>query len=227
MKKLIAILSLFVFCFSFAASNADEPKELLFQSVPWFSTPEEASQILLDAGFISKAFDSEQIGKDSTTKSRVRKGGSPYTECSIAADPKDKKCPYTYVSDKYPALTGKLEYISVRGLPKTIAKQKIKSLNLYFTPDAENRQLVQCKLVLELRHDTKAIRNALEEAYGKPSAIKNKKYYIWLGANNTIVLYNTQNSKPFVIFASIDGLNLAESYEVEITEPAEPDDTGF
>ena len=52
------------------------------------------------------------------------------------------------------------------------------------------------------------------------NASRNGKEYIWLGANNTIVILNQKH----VVFATLDGLKYAETIELDIEEP---EDTGF
>lgn len=54
MKKAFVFLFLFIFCFSCAASLAEEPAELTYMDIPWYSTPEEISDALVEAGFIPK-----------------------------------------------------------------------------------------------------------------------------------------------------------------------------
>ena len=227
MKRIVSCLLLIILCMTCVSAQTEGAAELICQNVPWFSTPEETSAILLEAGFIKKGFGKEQMDQV-FTGNWSKKQKKAYASSSIGLDSKDTKCPYTLTSKSNPALTNKLRLITIRSkLPKTIAKQTIASFRLYFTPDEENPQLVQCRITFKLNPDLNAIQDALEKAYGKPTATK-KRVKIWLGPNNTIVLFNSYRGKPDVIFATLDGLALAESYDVEIKEAAEEiEDTGF
>ncbi len=229
MKRIIVVFLLLAVCFSVIAAHAVDTKELTCQGVPWFSTPEEASDILHESGFISKAFDEKDINKGTGTRNWIKKTGNPYLSSSIAADTGDKECPYTYVSESHPTLTRKLQAIEIRKLPKTIAKAKVSSFYLNFTADEGDRKLVECKLTFQRNKDYswENIYNALKQAFGKETIVKDKYFYIWYGENNTIVIFNLSQSN--VTFATIDGLKLAETVDVELPESkdAEPEDTGF
>ena len=227
-RRCLAFLLLFLFCFPCVASQAEEEKkELTFQDVPWLSSPEEVNSILTKSGFISKAFKPQNIGHE------MQAGGNYYRFSMFGYDADDPECPYTRSSEENPPLTKKLQRAwLVNNLPKTIAKQKIKSLSLFFTPDPKDRKLVECLLIFSARKkdDQNAILSALEDAYGDPTAVKTikkkKNIYIWLGANNTIVMY-THDRESYVCFATLDGLALAESHDIVIPESEEPEDTGF
>ena len=56
MKKGIAWILLLILCLSWTVSLAETSKELTFQDIPWFSSPEEASKILVKSGFVKKGF---------------------------------------------------------------------------------------------------------------------------------------------------------------------------
>ncbi len=227
MKRIISALLLIILCISCIASLAEEEKELTCQGIPWFSSPKEASKVLNESGFIKKQFSSKDLNNHIYAKQKRKKSGNYYYNSSIGTDPDNKKCPYTYASDKYPTITSKLQTILIRSLPKTIAQREIDRLWLFFTPDPDNPQLVECMIAFKSRKkaDTNAILNALQEAYGTPISDKNKTY-IWLGSNNTIVLFYPK--KASVVFATLDGLAMAEAYDIEIPGPTPaPEDTGF
>ncbi len=229
MKKIAVFLLILVIFLPIVVVHADSTKELTCQGIPWFSTPEEASSILFNAGFISKEFGENDINKGTQTRLFIKKKGYPYLYSSVGTDPEDKDYPYTYISEKNPTLTRKLQAVEIRKLPKTIAGAKVSSFYLYFTPEAEDRQLVECKITFkdDKSYDRDKIIEALETAYGKRTTVKIKYVHLWVGVNNTIVIFNSKLKN--VTFATIDGLNLAEAYDVEIPETSEtvPEDTGF
>ena len=227
MKRLISALMLIVLFLSCTAALAEEENELTCQDVPWFSTPEKASAILMGSGFIDKQFSNKNLNNHIFANELKKKTGNYYFNSSIGTDPDNDICPYAYASDRYPPLTTKLQTILVSRLPKTIAQQVISRFWLMFTPGPDKPQLVECMIAFKSRKkaDTNAILNALQEAYGTPISDKNKTY-IWLGSNNTIVLFYPK--KASVVFATLDGLAMAESYDIEIPGPTPaPEDSGF
>ena len=224
MKKIALLFCLFVFCFCCTVSLAEEPAELIFLDIPWFSTPEEISDILVSAGFIPK---SRPIGeKDVNTFGSLpemkEKYGVACMPSNICKDPEDQECPYIYYviglknPERYPQLTRKLATIFLTaGVKGTFANAKVSSLAFYFTSDDENHQLVECQIGCSKSSNQDEILAALEELYGKPAAEK-RKQYIWFGANNTILCFDSYKSK--IGYATIDGLNLAESYDIQVPE---------
>lgn len=231
MKRFIAGLLVLIFSCSCTLAFADDPKEITFQGIPWFSSPQEVSALLYESGFTG--FEFGDIAKDiftaSARENKLKRRGNPYAVSLVGYDASNKNCPYTYASEKNLPITSKLREMhfsqSYKFL-KTIAKQRVTSMRLYFTPDADNPQLVQCAVYFASDKGYKdAIINALKEAFGKPVSEKNK-CYIWMGENDTIAMFYPKNK--CVIFATIDGLELAETYDVEIPEASsEPEDTGF
>lgn len=227
MKRLISALMLIVLFLSCTAALAEDEKELTCQDVPWFSTPEKASAILMGSGFIDKQFSNKNLNNHIFANELKKKTGNYYFNSSIGTDPDNEICPYAYASDRYPPLTTKLQTILVSRLPKTIAQQVISRFWLMFTPDPDKPQLVECMITFKSRQsaDMKVILNALQEAYGTPASEKSKTY-IWLGGDNTIVLFYPKQAS--VVFATLDGLAMAEAYDIEIPGPTPaPEDTGF
>ena len=215
MRRIVAFVVLIAITFMCIYSVAEEAKEITFQGVPWFSSPDEVTKLLGESGFTSgRAFDIQKLkNKDSLSNS------------NIASYKKDKKVPYTYSnSTKDKKLSTKLLDQWQNHVEKTLAKHKVHFLTAYYTAEPNNPQLVEFEMTLRDPdggdYDKKVIYDALVSAYGKPKASRSGKEYIWLGENNTIAILN----KNHVVFATLSGLEYAEAIELNL-EVAE--DTGF
>ena len=225
MKKIALLFCLFVFCFCCTLSLAEEPAELTCMDIPWFSTPKEASAILVKAEMIAKgvAFGEKDVNSFPTLQDMKEKYGIVCVPSSIATDPKDQECPYIHIgqeSRKYPPLSRKLATIRlIKGIKGKYANNRIAGLALNFTSDDENRQLVECVISMSGGADTEEVLAALKKSYGEPTAEKGKQY-IWLGANSTIMIYDMRATyhQSHIAFTTIDGLNLAESYDIQVPE---------
>lgn len=218
MKKKAFCFLLFLFIFICSISLANEPEELIFQDIPWFSSPNEAIEILLQKGFLDENDNSVKRMIENPDKVHFSDTSS-YLESN-----NDKKFPYAYNSNRYNALSNNLKRIRLRAdaIIKTIAKQEIHSITLQFWDDQGVLKLTECALDFNTDDtNAKSIYDALVKAYGKPKANKNKaQKAIWYGSNNTIILKSYSN----VIYATLDGIKLS----IEST-PAEPEkeDSGF
>ena len=213
MKKLLAVLTLIVLLFSCTVVYADGTKQLTFQGVPWYSTPDEAIKFLKNSGFVDNGASVPSV------QVTAKDGSSFYSH--IGTYKKDKKVPYTYNYKVNSALADGLQSQTLWSdkLCKTIAKQTIKNVSLLYTSDTKNPQLVEVCIWFDKDdgYDIKAVYDALVSAFGKPNASRKSKEYVWLGDNNTIaVLYNND-----VVFATLDGLTSIG------TAPADIEDTGF
>ena len=212
MKKLLALLTLIVLLFSCTVVYADGTKELTFQGVHWFTSPDEAIKSLKSSGFVDS-------GATVSVQATAKDGSAFYSH--IQAYKKDKKVPYSYNYKVNSALADGLQSQTLWSdkLCKTIAKQTIKNVSLLYTADTKNPQLVEVCIWFDKDdgYDMKAVYDALVSAFGKPNASRKSKEYVWLGNNNTIaVLYNND-----VVFATLDGLTSIGS------APADIEDTGF
>ena len=217
MRKAVAVLLMIVFCFACAVSPAEEFGELTFQGIPWFSSPEEAVLHLFETGFMN----SELTGNKITELYQIQ----PVLSGSfIGADPADENVPYTFQSGKITPVTSKLQRLKIppAKLAQTIAGQTPSWLHLDFTAEPEKPRLVECCFSFKSGdYDEKAVYDALVQAYGEPDAVKDRnRISIWLGDNNTIIVFR----KKDLIFASLDGLTLAENVGLSGKETA---DTGL
>ena len=222
MKRIIASLLIMILCFSCATVLADEPAELTCLDIPWFSTPKEASDILVKAGIIFRgvAFGEKDINTYPTLQNNKDENGVIRITSNIAADPKDQDCPYMYNldPDRCTPLSRKLATIwLVKGINGKYLDNRIAGIILNFTSDKENRQLVECVIAMSGGADQEDVLAALEKTYGKPT-VEKRKQYIWLGANNTIMICYTPHRQTQIVFATIDGLNLAETYDIQVPE---------
>ena len=215
MKRLAFNIFLVVFL-SIVCVSAAEHQELTFQNIPWYSSPEESCQFLIDLGFIDSMPSKTKIEKINNAEGTLR-------DSHIARD-KSKAVPYTIKSGKATPLTEKLQLLTFSGhmIQKTIAQQELSWIHFLYTLEPQNPQLVECYIDFKAKKfDQKAVYNALVEKYGKPSETKDKKkVHVWLGDNNTIIVMRDR----IVAFATIDGLTLADSFSLPKTEK---DDTGF
>ena len=217
MKKIIALLFLFVFCFSCAVSLAEEPVEITYQDIPWFSSPEEASSILIKEGFLTQSMAFGEKNINNLLQAKIEKYGFAWVPSNIGVNTDDPECPYSYCDSKrYTPITKKLSQIWVAaGIKGKIADKRISAMGFYFTMDEKNRQLVE--ILIGCRQASQDdILKTLEEAYGKATAERNNREYVWLGANNTIIIYHVK--KSCIVFATLDGLNQADAYDIEIPE---------
>ena len=197
-----------------ACALAKDTKEITFQGVPWFSSPSDVNKVLGESGFTNgKAF-----------RVRTLKDKSSLLKSHIAKYSKDKKVPYKFSdSKKDTTITTKLLKQWQNNVKKTIAKQQVERFYAYYTAEPDNPRLVEFLITLSKndgKYDQKAIYNALKKAFGKPTTVRDGKEYIWLGKNNTIAILKQTN----VVFATLDGLEYAETIELDFDEP---EDTGF
>lgn len=214
MKKLLAFVVLIVISIMCTFSFADEAKEITFQGVPWFSSPDEVTQLLGESGFTNgKSFSITKL-----------KNEESLSDSNIALYSKDKKVPYKYANSKDKKLSTKLLDQWQNHVEKTLAKHKVSFLNAYYTAEPNNPQLVEFEMTLRNPdgggYDKKVIYNALESAFGKPKASRSGKEYVWLGENNTIVILNRNH----IVFATLSGLEYAETIELNLKTA---EDTGF
>lgn len=210
MKKFLSLVIVLVIVFTMTSVMAEN--ELTFQGVPWFSSPDETIKHLTGSQFIANG--------QSPALQTAKKDGTDFFS-HIGVYKKDKKVPYRYVFKKEDAFANNLLNQTVwdNGLCATIAKQTIKNVSFFYTA-TDNPQLIEVCIWFDkdAGYELKAVYDALVSAYGKPNASRYDKEYIWLGANNTIViLYNND-----VVFATLDGLSFAGN-----TEPVKMKDTGF
>lgn len=206
----LTVLAILILCVSVIA---EETKEITFQDIPWFSSPEEVNKLLKDSGFTDgKVMITDKIEDKEFSHSNIAKyNADTKTPYKYSNNTKDERITYKLISHWHPRTQ------------KTIAKQKVDFLYAYYTADPENPQLVEISMYLKNPngdYELKPVYDALETAFGKPVTNRNGKEYIWLGANNTIVILNNRS----VVFASLDGLEYAETIDVDIEEP---EDTGF
>ncbi len=222
MKRIFASLLILILCLSCTISLAEEPAELTWLDIPWFSTPKEASNILVKAGIITRgvAFGEKDINTYPTLQNKKDENGVICVTSNIAADPKDPDCPYMYNldPDRCTSLSRKLATIwLMKGINGIYLDNRIAGIILNFTSDKENRQLVECVVAMSRGAKQEDVLAALKQTYGEP-AVEKRKQYIWLGANNTIMICCKPNSQTYVVFATIDGLNLAETYDIQVPE---------
>lgn len=213
MKRVVSVILFISLMMTLACAFADGTKEITFQGIPWFSSPEEVTGLLGESGFI----DRKPFG--------VRKANDRDSlfNSNIAKYSKDKKTPYKYVTlVKDEKITTKLLRQWISQVEKTIAKQTVSFMFAYYTAEPDNPQLVEIAISLKSPDggsDPKSIYDALEKALGKPKS-KRKNEYVWLGDNNTIAILNRNN----VVFATLTGLEYAETIDLGFDEP---EDTGF
>ena len=216
MKKAIAALLMIVLCLTYAVSLSEASDELTFQGITWLSSPEEAVQHLFEAGFIS----SELTGNKITELYKIQ---SVLSDSFIGTDPADETIPYTFQSGKIAPVTSRLQRLKVSPamLAETIGDQTPSWLHLDFTAEPEKPRLVECCFSFKSNgYDEKAVYDALVQAYGEPDAVKDKnRISIWLGDNNTIIIFR----KKEIIYASLDGLALADTAGLPVEETASPD----
>lgn len=213
MKKAIAALLMIVLCLTYAVSLSEASNELTFQEIPWFSSPEETVLHLFKTGFISSELTGNKIAELHTIQSVL--SGS-----FIGIDPADENVPYTFQSGKIAPVTSRLQRLKISPamLAETIAGQTPSWLHLDFTAEPEKPQLVECCFSFKSDgYDEKAVYDALVQTHGEPDVIKDKnRISIWLGDNNTIILFR----KKDIIYASLDGLALADIVGLPVEEPA-------
>lgn len=217
MKKAIAILLLIVLCLTYAVSLSETSDELTFQEIPWFSSPEETASHLFETGFISGELKGNKIAE-------LYKVQSVLSSSFIGIDPADENVPYTFQSGRISPVTSRLQRLKIAPamLAETIAGQTPSWLHLDFTAEPEKPQLVECCFSFKSDgYDEKAVYNALVQAHGEPDVVKDKnRISIWLGDKNTLILFR----KKEIIYASLDGLALADTAGLPVEETA---DAGF
>ena len=209
MKKLITLVIALVMIFTVTCVIAEA--ELTFQGVQWYSSPEETIKHLNEVQFTN----SGQVPDLQTQNSK----GNPFFS-HIGGYKKDKKIPYRFVFNEEDACMTSLLCATLwdNRLCKTIAKQSIKNVSLYYN-SADSPQLIEVCIWFDqdAGYDANAVYEALVTAYGKPAATRKYKKtteHVWTGGKNTIVImYNND-----VVFATLDGLT---------AKPAEMTDTGF
>ena len=216
MKRTIAALLMIVLCFTYAFSLSEASDELTFQGIPWFSSPEEAALHLFETGFIS----SELTGNKITELYKIQ---STLSDSFIGTDPADETVPYTFQSGKITPVTSRLQRLKISPamLAETIAGQTSSWLHLDFTAEPDKPQLVECCFSFKSDgYDEKAVYDTLVQTYGEPDAVKDKnRISIWLGDNNTIILFR----KKEIVFASLDGLALADIAGLPVEETTDTD----
>lgn len=219
MKKATAWLLLFVLMLACAYTQAEDTRELTFLDIPWFSSPKEVSDILVNSGFLSAGFSEKQINAYAPQQAK-NENGVTYAKSNVGSYPSDPECPYTFESKGRPTLTRKLstvhDYTHLRGI---IGGKRAAGLILYFTSDEENRQFVECRIGCSKGCDPDAVLEELKESYGEPTTSRGNVEHVWLGDNNTILIYFMR--KNIIIYATIDGLKLADTYDINV-----PDDAG-
>ena len=213
MKKLIAVSMILVLACCFCTGLADSGKELVFQGVPWCSSPNDTFKSLTDAGFAENGWYPEL--------QKAQKDNSPFFS-HIGGYKKDKNAPFRYVykSKDSCALNLLNQTLWSDRLCTTIAKQSIRNVSLMYVQDPAGPQLAEVCVWFDDKdseYNMEAVYEALVTAYGKPDANRKGKEYVWIGANNTVcVLYNND-----VVFASLDTLAKTGNMTAEMK------DTGF
>ena len=127
----------------------------------------------------------------------------------------------SFSDSKRAAAIGTLCRLSVKSINKTIAGREVYSMNCKFTNDQDNPQLIECSIIFRdgKKESVNQIHEALVARYGEPTVSGNIEC-VWLGANNTVIVHK----ESILIFATLDGLALADSFAVE-KEPKK--DVGF
>lgn len=219
MKKAIIWLLLIALLIAPTATIAEEkgePEELSFQGIPWFSSPNDAVEALIDLGFIDKKSSHSKINIGAMTK-EDRLGSCIYisetdpTTVSLMPFPDSIRA----------ASVGTICEHKIRKSNKTIAGQDISSIELKFTRDQKDPKLVECFIIFNFgkKENSKLIDDALITRYGDPDFIENGES-VWFGAQNTVIIHN----EAMLVFATLDGLELANSFAVE---EEQKEDTGF
>lgn len=217
MKKAIVYLLVITLSLSFYLNcMAEEQNEYTFQNIPWFSAPEDCIQSLLDIGFINKA----GAKQCSIEIKRINESENGLFNSKITFD--KELGHYTICFGGKIPITKKLQKltVSLSQIQKTIANQEITWMRFMYTLEPNNPRLVECCLSFEGQdYNAETVFDALIVAYGEPTTTDNGEY-IWQGANNTIIIQN----KGIVVFATLNGLQIAESFDMIGDEK---EDTGF
>ncbi len=219
MKKAFALLILFLLCIPFTNAYANSQIELMFQEIPWYSTPGEAMQCLYQKGFLNE--NDESIKRMLESIDKIFLGSRP---SYLETNNKDEEFPYAYNTNRNNAISPNLNRLSLRksGIIKTIAKHEIFEIALSFWNDQGTFKLVECAISFETDDlESTSLFDALSKAYGKPAITKGKTdKALWYGDKNTIVL----KSYNYVIYATMDGLNLSIA---NLPPEPEKEDTDF
>lgn len=219
---------------------------ITFRGIPWYSTPEEVFQVLIDSGFVDARITSSKDWKSKLESLYDTSNASGKSEfyyddnsevgysifCTGISAPKEGKVPDRRVSTKLKKL-----WISKDFILKTIAKVNISRIELMFSIASGIPQLVEIDIrFLSGGSKTKdALVDALQSAYGQPVVCKKAQAgfgsYAWPGSNSTVVIHYYY----YVSFSIMDGLILSDTVDVpekKIPTPEpEPEpvreDTGF
>lgn len=207
MKRIIALVLFFGLCFSCVASSADKTKELTFQGIPWYSSPKKTYDLLWSKGFLAH---SDVINVIVESKILLLNAGESYkAESNIFHTEYYSDFPYTTSIDWHSGtIANNLQSADIYDcyLEKTIAKQQLSGITIYFTSKIKKPQLIECDVGFASGYDEPAILKALISAYGKPNITRNEiGESIWVGDKNTVIFYCAGR----VVFATLDGLKKA------------------
>ena len=219
MKKIIALLLVCVFSLLFTASIAEDAQELTFQEIQWLSAPKETIDKLVEIGLLDKKKTAEYM----TQIKEINKAKGTIIDSKIYCDEKNPLSYSLSKSGKQPVAKN-LQRITIdpNHILKTIAGQDVGFIRFLFTLEPDNPKLVECWVSLfgGTAADDEAVYSTLLAAFGECSKENNLGERIWFGKNNTIII----QSGTFIVFATLDGLNYANSiYVLQSTK----EDTGF